>query len=122
MKTILVHIEGDEGQGARLQAAFDLARGFGGHVLCLSVMPYAAYALGDPAMGAFPVTTLIEAGASRRPNGLLVESAHIADASLALTAAGLGPVTVSRPDFVFDVSCAPFDTLRSRVFDATVKT
>jgi nucleotide-binding universal stress UspA family protein len=66
MKTILVHIEGDEGQGARLQAAFDLARGFGGHVLCLSVMPYAAYALGDPAMGAFPVTTLIEAVESQR--------------------------------------------------------
>ena len=66
MKTILVHIEGDDGQDARLHAAFDLARASGGHLVCLSVMPYAAYALGDPAMGAFPVTTLIDAVEARR--------------------------------------------------------
>jgi nucleotide-binding universal stress UspA family protein len=66
MKTILVHIEGDEGQPARLAAAFDLARATGGHLVCLSVMPYAAYALGEPAMGAFPVTTLIDAVEARR--------------------------------------------------------
>jgi hypothetical protein len=30
MKTILVHIEGDDGQEARLGAAFDLARGSSG--------------------------------------------------------------------------------------------
>ena len=46
MKSILVHIEPDEGQNARLQAAFDLARAFGGHLACLQVTPYAAYALG----------------------------------------------------------------------------
>ena len=66
MKTILMHIEGDDGQEARLNAAFDLARAAGGHLVCLSVMPYAAYALGDPAMGAFPVTTLIDAVEARR--------------------------------------------------------
>ena len=66
MKSILVHIEGDDGQDARLQAAFDLARASNGHLVCLSVMPYAAYALGDPAMGAFPVTTLIDAVEARR--------------------------------------------------------
>lgn len=61
MKTILVHIEGDEGQESRLQAAFDLARTFGAHLNCLQVTPYAAYALGDGGMSGFPVTTLIEA-------------------------------------------------------------
>lgn len=61
MKTILVHIDGNEGQDARLQAAFDLARAFGGHLTCIQVTPYAAYALGEPAMGAFPVTALVEA-------------------------------------------------------------
>ena len=66
MTTILVHIEGDEGQASRLEAAFDLARACRGHLVCLSVMPYAAYALGDPAMGAFPVTTLIDAVEARR--------------------------------------------------------
>ena len=61
------------------------------------------------------VEGLVAAGALRRPNGLLIDSAQAPDASLALTTAGLGPVTVSKPDFVFDVSCSAFDTLRSRV-------
>jgi ATP phosphoribosyltransferase len=38
------------------------------------------------------------------------------NASLALAAAGLGPVTAAKPDFVFDVSCAAFNTLKARVF------
>jgi ATP phosphoribosyltransferase len=62
------------------------------------------------------VASLVAAGASQRPNGLLVDAAQASDAALALTAAGLGPVTASRPDFVFDVNCPPLDTLRSRLF------
>jgi ATP phosphoribosyltransferase len=46
---------------------------------------------------------------------VLVDSSQVADASLALTAAGLGPVTASRPEFVFDVNCHAFDTLKRRV-------
>jgi len=72
-----------------------------------------------PARGDSAEVAVVEAltarGASRRPNGLLVESAAVADVSLALTAAGLGPVTASRPEFVFDVSCAAFDALKSHV-------
>jgi ATP phosphoribosyltransferase len=71
-------------------------------------------ARGDAAEAAV-VDALAAKGASRRPNGLLVDSTQVADASLALTAAGLGPVTASKPDFVFDVNCAPFSTLRARV-------
>ncbi len=77
MKTILVHIEGDEGQEARLNAAFDVARACGGHLLCVSVMPYAAYALGDPAMGAFPVTTLIDAVEARRKDERVAVEARL---------------------------------------------
>lgn len=77
-------------------------------------------ARGDAAEDAV-IAGLTAAGASRRPNGLLVDSAQLADASLTLAAAGLGPVTVSRPDFVFDVSCRAYDTLRSRVFDKNGK-
>lgn len=62
------------------------------------------------------VDTLVAAGASRRPHGLLVEIGQLAQASLALTAAGLGPVTAARPDFVFEVGCLPLEALRSRVF------
>ena len=61
------------------------------------------------------VDALTAAGASRRPNGLLVDSAQVADASLALAAAGLGPVTVSRPSFVYDVSCPAHDTLKAKL-------
>ena len=32
-----------------------------------------------------------------------------------LTAAGRGPVTASRPDFVFETHCAPFEALRDKV-------
>ena len=61
------------------------------------------------------VDALVAAGASRRPNGLLVDSAQVADASLALAASGLGPVTASRPEFVFEVTCSSFASLKSRV-------
>lgn len=71
-------------------------------------------ARGDRAEAAV-VEALVAAGAVPRPNGLLVDSAQAPDASLALSAAGIGPVTVSRPDFVFDVSCLPYDTLKSSI-------
>jgi ATP phosphoribosyltransferase len=61
------------------------------------------------------VARLVEAGASQRPNGLLVEAARVAESALALAAAGLGPVTSLRPDFVFDVNCPALDTLRSNL-------
>ena len=61
------------------------------------------------------VEALVAGGASRRPNGLLVPAGKVAEASLALAGAGIGPVTASRPDFVYDVGCAPSDELRRRV-------
>jgi ATP phosphoribosyltransferase len=61
------------------------------------------------------VDALVAAGAVRRPNGLLVGSAQVANASAALTAAGLGPVTAAKPDFVFDVGCPPFEALAKQV-------
>jgi len=53
------------------------------------------------------VDQLTAAGASRRPNGLLIKAGRAGEAAAALTAAGLGPVTVSQPDFVFEVDCPP---------------
>jgi ATP phosphoribosyltransferase len=61
------------------------------------------------------VEALVGAGASRRPHGLLVEVGQLAEASLTLAAAGLGPVTAARPDFVFEVACPPFEALREWV-------
>lgn len=62
------------------------------------------------------IENLVAAGGARRPNGLLVDSAMVADASLALAAAGLGPITALRPDFVFGVNCPAFDNLSARMF------
>lgn len=61
------------------------------------------------------IEALVAGGAVRRPNGLLVPVDRIAEASSVLTAAGRGPVTASRPDFVFDTACAPFESLQARV-------
>jgi ATP phosphoribosyltransferase len=61
------------------------------------------------------VDRLVAKGASRRPHGLLVQVSQAAEAALALTAAGLGPVTAARPDFVFEVDCPAFDELAKRV-------
>jgi len=60
------------------------------------------------------VEKLVAEGAVRRPNGLLVAAKDVARVGLELSAAGLGPVTVSRPDFVFDLTCPPFEQLRRR--------
>lgn len=61
------------------------------------------------------VDSLVVAGGLRRPNGLLVASNQVAHGALSLTAAGLGPVTVSKPDFVFDTTCPPYDNLRTQL-------
>ncbi|MBS0360832.1 MAG: ATP phosphoribosyltransferase [Proteobacteria bacterium] len=71
-------------------------------------------AAGDAAEAAV-VDALVAAGASRRPHGLMVATTRAAEASQALTAAGLGPVTVSQPDFVFEVECPQFSSLKQRV-------
>jgi ATP phosphoribosyltransferase len=74
--------------------------------------------LGWPATGeaaeAAVVASLVADGALRRPNGLLLDADRAARAAADLTAAGLGPVTASRPDFVFDVGSAAYEALASR--------
>jgi ATP phosphoribosyltransferase len=60
------------------------------------------------------VDALVAAGASRRPNGLLLDAGDVARAAASLTAAGLGPVTASRPDFVYEVVSPAFNSLREQ--------
>lgn len=72
-----------------------------------------------PATGEASETAVVEAltaaGAVRRPHGLMIATGQAARAAQALTAAGLGPVTVSQPDFVFEVDCPHFTALKHRV-------
>ena len=72
-------------------------------------------ARGDAAEQAV-VAELVAAGASVRPNGLLVDAADVARAASALTAAGLGPVTAAQPEFVFEVSSSAFANLKAKLF------
>ena len=58
---------------------------------------------------------LVKAGATRRPNGVLAPVDRIAAISTLLTAKGRGPVTASRPDFVFETRCGPYEALAKRV-------
>ncbi len=72
-------------------------------------------ARGDPEE-ARVVDQLVAAGATRRPNGLLMDAASVADAALLLAVAGLGPVAAAKPDFVFEVDSQALARLKSRVF------
>jgi ATP phosphoribosyltransferase len=99
---------------AQLAAAERLLRIVEARAAALNSATLTWPATGDAAE-ARVVDALVAAGASRRPHGLLVEVGQLADAALALTAAGLGPVAAARPDFVFDVGCPPFAALRERV-------
>ncbi len=52
MKSILLHIYDDTGLESRMQAAFDLARAFEGHITCLHATPYEDYIATDPLIAA----------------------------------------------------------------------
>jgi len=48
MKSILLHVYDDTALESRMQAAFDLARAFGGHLTCVHATPYEDYLAVDP--------------------------------------------------------------------------
>jgi ATP phosphoribosyltransferase len=54
-------------------------------------------------------------GASRRTNGLLVASLDLFDAMTALSAAEVGPVSVTRPEYVFEVASPGMDRLHATI-------
>lgn len=60
MKSVLVEVAGGTTQDGALQAALDLARAANGHLTCLQVTPYAAYAAGEAYGGTGAVAALVE--------------------------------------------------------------
>ena len=54
-------------------------------------------------------------GGVAQPFGLLAPQPVLLDIAAALAAAGVGPVSVARPDYVFEAACAPADALEARV-------
>lgn len=61
MKTVLLHVYGDEGQKARLDAAVALVHAFGGRLQCVQVTPVTSYVITEPFGGMFMVGELYEA-------------------------------------------------------------
>ena len=66
------------------------------------------------AAGQAAVAPFVGQGA-RRANGALLATADLFEAAAALGAAGVEPVTVSRPDYVFESRSAVLDALRERL-------
>ncbi len=66
------------------------------------------------AAGQAAVAPFVGQGA-RRANGALLATADLFEAAAALGAAGVEPVTVSRPDYVFESRSAVLDKLRQRL-------
>ena len=125
MKTILLPIDDSEGQEARLQAAFDLARATSGHIGAVQVTPFAAYADGDSGMGGFPVTSLVEAiDAERQRTRTAIEARLVAEGLSWSWHAHEGDLvdtlaTLSRLADIIVMNSGPFTTAASMRMTAT---
>ena len=54
-------------------------------------------------------------GASPRPHGALVDESHVFDASAKLADAGVGPVVVTHPTYVFETVSEPIERLAAKL-------
>ena len=61
------------------------------------------------------VAGLVAAGAKARPFGLLVAGDDVFDATAALADAGVGPVTVANPTYVFEAASEVTEELARRL-------
>ena len=70
-----------------------------------------------------PLAPFLARGAVRRPGGVMAAQGDLFDLTFALAAAGVEPVTVSRPDYVFAADSSAQTALKAATvnFDATVK-
>ena len=99
---------------ARLAQAERLLRVVEARANALRSATLAWPATGEPGEAAV-IEDLVAAGASRRPNGLLLEAGDAPGAAAKLAGAGLGPVTVSRPEFVYEVVSPAYNSLSGRI-------
>ena len=60
MKSVLLFANVDAGLESRLQAALDVVRAFGGHLICLQVTPFNTYVTGDPFGGVYALPVVME--------------------------------------------------------------
>jgi ATP phosphoribosyltransferase len=67
------------------------------------------------------VADFVAKGGSRRANGALLATGDLFDAAAALAAAGVEPVTVSRPDYVFESRSAVLDRFTEALSETVQK-
>lgn len=60
MQTVLLYANPDRGLEARLQAALDVIRCFGGHLTCLQVTPFDAFIMADPFGGVYALPSVMK--------------------------------------------------------------
>lgn len=71
---------------------------------------------GDQAAAAeIAVSHYLDRGATRRSDGVLVKRNDLFEVSAALARAGVGPVSVTRPDYVFTARSEAVERLRARM-------
>jgi len=61
------------------------------------------------------VASFLAKGAALRVDGLLAPGGQLLDISTALAAADVGPVSVTRPDYVFEAASPAVDALAARL-------
>jgi nucleotide-binding universal stress UspA family protein len=61
MKSILLHVHGDDGQAGRVAAAIAIAQATSGRIHCLQVTPVSSYVIAEPFGGMFMVSSLYDA-------------------------------------------------------------
>ena len=81
-----------------------------GRQLCALSWPVALQAT-----AAASVARWVTPAAALRPDGMLVQGPDLFDVAGALAAAGVGPVTVTRPDYVFAARSEPVERLCARL-------
>jgi len=64
---------------------------------------------------ALALAPFLALGASKLSDGVLSRTSDLFDLAAALAEAGVGPVTVSRPDYVFETVCEAMDRLERRL-------
>jgi len=100
--------------GAQLEAARRLAR-----ILEARARARAAATLtwpaGCEAAARAALAPLLDQGASNPPHGVLAPSDRLFDLMNALAEAGVGPVTVTRPAYVFEAASRPIEALAARL-------
>ncbi len=82
MKSILLHVHGDDGQAGRVAAAIAIAQATSGRIHCLQVTPVSSYVIAEPFGGMFMLSSLYDALAEQNAAARQEVEAQMKDAAV----------------------------------------